>query len=109
MVIDEFFDEWVIAKVPNGYHKYFKEHAVDDLKQIMIRDRNHPCVIMWSIGNEIAEQKDPDGWKVARMLSGSVHKIDPTRPSTAGLDLYHADFNSKSDSLIEGIVQFACK
>ena len=95
LVIDEFFDEWVIPKVPNGYHKYFKEHAVDDLKQIMIRDRNHPCVIMWSIGNEIAEQKDPDGWKVARMLSDSVHKIDPTRPSTAGLELYHEAFNSK--------------
>ena len=94
LVIDEFFDEWIIAKVENGYHNYFKEHAISDLEEIVRRDRNHPSVIMWSLGNEIEEQRG-QGWKVARMLNDATHKIDPTRPTTAGLNMYNASVDTK--------------
>lgn len=88
LVLDEFFDEWTVAKVSNGYHRHFAEHALSDLEAIIRRDRNHPSVIMWSIGNEIGEQRDPDGWKIARMLTDAAHRVDPTRPTTAGCDQY---------------------
>lgn len=95
VVMDEFFDEWLVAKVTNGYNKYFEEHAVSDLESVIRRDRNHPSVIMWSIGNEINEQKQPDGWKLARILNDATHKADPTRPTTAGCDRYPACFDNK--------------
>ncbi len=88
LVIDEFFDEWTVAKVENGYRKDFDAHALSDISNIIHRDRNHPSVIMWSIGNEIGEQGSPDGWKVARMLTDAVHGIDSTRPVTVGCDRY---------------------
>lgn len=85
VVMDEFFDEWDHAKVEHGYSRYFMQHAHKDVIDIIRRDRNHPCVILWSIGNEIEEQNIPDGWKEAKMLSETVHATDPTRPVTAGL------------------------
>lgn len=95
LVMDEFFDEWTVPKVSNGYHKYFNLHAIDDAKNIVIRDRNHPSVIMWSLGNEIGEQWDKDGWKIARTLNDTVHQTDPTRPTTTGLDWYPQCFENK--------------
>jgi beta-galactosidase len=86
LVIDEAFDVWRIAKVPNDYSKYFDEWSQRDLRDMVRRDRNHPSVIMWSIGNEIPEQKDPEGWKEARRLTGFVHEEDPTRPTTSGFN-----------------------
>jgi beta-galactosidase len=50
------------------------------------RDRNHPSIVMWSIGNEILEQQNEDGWKEARRLAGFCHEEDPTRPVTAGFN-----------------------
>ncbi len=91
MVMDEFFDEWMMPKVKNGYSKYFREHAAKDAMDIICRDRNHPCVIMWSIGNEIGEQSSKDGWRIARMLTEICHRTDPTRPTTAGCnDIWNA-------------------
>lgn len=95
LVIDEFFDEWTQPKVANGYSKYFEKNAIADMESMIHRDRNHPCVIMWSLGNEIGEQRSPDGWKVAKMLNDAVHKIDPTRPTTAGFDAYPQCFDNK--------------
>lgn len=86
VVMDEFFDEWYTPKIENGYAKYFHEHAAQDAADIVRRDRNHPCVIMWSIGNEIPEQRLPDGWRAAKLLADTVRKNDPTRPITAGFD-----------------------
>ncbi len=85
-VMDEFFDEWYTPKVKNGYAKYYREHAKRDAEDVIRRDRNHPCVIMWSIGNEILEQSDSEGWRAARDLSDLCHRIDPTRPTAAGFD-----------------------
>lgn len=95
LVIDEFFDEWTIAKVANGYSKHFNEKAISDLREIIVRDRNHPSIIMWSIGNEIGEQGSPDGWRIALRLSDASHAVDPTRPTTAGCDQYASAFDTR--------------
>ncbi len=86
VVMDEFFDEWYLPKIKNGYAKYYRDHAAEDVIDIIRRDRNHPSVILWSIGNEINEQSDKDGWRAAKMLSDLCHRVDPTRPTTAGFD-----------------------
>jgi beta-galactosidase len=83
MVLDEAFDAWQLAKVPNDYSKYFDEWSERDLCDQIHRDRNHPSVIVWSIGNEVKEQNSPDGWKQAARLTGICHREDPTRPTTA--------------------------
>ena len=89
LVMDEFFDEWTVPKVENGYSNHFKKHALSDMEAVIRRDRNHPSVIMWSIGNEIGEQRvGNNGWKMARKLADTVRAIDPTRPVTAGCDRY---------------------
>jgi len=86
VVMDEFFDEWYMPKVKNGYAKYFRQHAETDVQDVIRRDRNHPSIILWSIGNEICEQRDKEGWRAAMMLSDTVHRTDPTRPTTAGFN-----------------------
>jgi beta-galactosidase len=86
LVIDEAFDMWRIPKVPNGYSKYFDEWSERDLRDMVRRDRNHPSIIMWSIGNEIPEQKSPDGWREARRLTHLFHDTDPTRPTTSAFN-----------------------
>ncbi len=85
LVIDEFFDEWKIPKVKNGYASYFEAHAEEDVVSVIHRDMNHPCVFLWSIGNEIEEQRRADGAQVAKFLSDICHREDPTRLVTAGL------------------------
>jgi len=95
VVIAEAFDEWKKAKVPNGYHKYFDQWHEKDLRDMIKRDRNHPSVIMWSIGNEILEQSEKDGWKLAKVLNDICHDEDITRPTTAGFNYYPASFKNK--------------
>lgn len=95
LVMDEFFDEWTVAKVANGYSNHFREKALSDVEAVIRRDRNHPSVMMWSIGNEIGEQRQEDGWKMARILSDTVHRLDPARPVTAGCDRYPACFDNR--------------
>lgn len=84
----EAFDVWRVPKVPNGYNLYFEEWHERDLRDMIRRDRNHPSVIMWSIGNEILEQAKNDGWKTARTLTDICHQEDPTRLVTAGFNNY---------------------
>ena len=85
LVIDEAFDCWQIAKVENDYHLHFDAWAERDLVDLVVRDRNHPCVVLWSIGNEMLEQNTDGGWRVAARLRDIVHRTDPDRPVTAGL------------------------
>lgn len=86
LVMDEFFDEWNLSKVKNGYAPHFAEHGVEDAIAIIKRDRNHPSVVMWSSGNEVRDQKEPDGWKSAKRLYDAIHAADPTRPVTNGFN-----------------------
>lgn len=85
LVIDEAFDEWSAKKMRNGYHLLFAEWAERDLRAMIKRDRNHPSVILWSIGNEVPNQAKDDGGDVARYLVAICKDEDPTRPVTAGL------------------------
>jgi len=93
----EAFDTWLQPKhtVINGYHKYYKEWSERDLSDMVKIHRNNPSVIMWSIGNEIYEQKKKDGWKYAKRLTGIVKATDPTRLVTAGLSDYPQFTKSK--------------
>lgn len=86
VVLDEFTDTWTWAKKPNGYAKLFKEWAEKDMTALIHRDRNHPSVIMWSIGNECWEQGDTLRWWIPLKLTDICHREDPTRPTTAGND-----------------------
>lgn len=88
LVMDELFDEWKLPKVENGYAQYFEEHAESDAVAIIRRDINHPSVFIWSIGNEVEEQKTEDGAKIARFLNGICHREDRTRPTTAAYNTY---------------------
>lgn len=95
VVMDEAFDMWRIPKVPNGYSKYFPEWSERDVRDFARRDRNHPSVIMWSIGNEIGEQGRPNGWEEARRLSGFFRQEDPSRPTTAGFNNWEQAIRNK--------------
>jgi beta-galactosidase len=86
VVMDEAFDMWRIPKVPNGYSKYFDDWSERDLRDMVRRDRNHPSIILWSIGNEVPEQDEPDGWQQAKRLVGFFHEEDPSRPTTSAFD-----------------------
>ena len=86
MMMVEPFDEWDIAKCENGYHRYFNEWAERDMVNMLRQFRNNPCVVMWSIGNEVPTQCSPEGYKVAKFLQDICHREDPTRPVTCGMD-----------------------
>ncbi len=86
----EAFDCWEMPKVENGYNKFFDAWHERDLRDMIRRDRNHPSVIMWSIGNEILEQGRKDGWKLARHLHRIAKDEDPTRLTSAGFNHYPA-------------------
>lgn len=86
MMMVEPFDEWDIAKCENGYHRYFSEWAEKDMVNMLRQYRNHPSVVMWSIGNEVPTQCSPEGYKVASFLQDICHREDPTRPVTCGMD-----------------------
>jgi beta-galactosidase len=91
LVMAEAFDEWTIAKVLEGYHKYYAEWSERDATDFVRRDRNHPSIVLWSAGNEIGEQATPDGVQVLRRLVQIFHREDPTRPVTTGNDKIAAD------------------
>lgn len=99
-VMDEAFDEWHTMKgkefgsnthSSRGYSEWFDTCAREDMTAMVERDRNHPSIVMWSIGNEVREQAMPEGHLIARELAGLCHSLDPTRPITQACDQVKAE------------------
>src|SRR5574344_1710519 len=86
MVMAESFDTWHEPKVKNGYGQFYDEWWNKDITNLIQNNRNHPAIIMWSIGNEIPEQWEKEGVQRAKAMTMLCHELDPTRPVTCGVD-----------------------
>jgi len=104
LVMDEAFDTWGANKRPNDYGggNLFNLWHEQDLRALIRRDRNHPCVVLWSIGNEIAEQSQGTNSSIAKELAGVAHSEDPTRPVAAACDNANA-MNNGFSSLLDAM------
>ena len=94
LVMFDAFDEWRGAKAQTpqyGYHKYFEEWAHRDLKDMILRDRNHPSIVIWNAGNEVPDQGSQRGVETLHALKDIVHTEDPTRPVTVACDMIAAE------------------
>lgn len=92
LVIDESFDGWKDKKTDYDYAMVFDAWWQRDIEAMVQRDRNHPSVIMWSIGNEIIERKKPEAVETAKMLAHCVRQNDPTRPVTSAMTTWDSDW-----------------
>ena len=86
IVMDEAFDMWKKGKNYYDYHLVWDQWHKRDLQDLILRDRNHPSVFIWSIGNEIPEQRDSSGTAIATELATIVKELDNTRPITSAMD-----------------------
>lgn len=92
LVIDESFDGWRQSKTPHDYSTLIDSCYEEDIRAMVMRDRNHPCVIAWSIGNEVMERKDIRVVTTARQLKQAIMKYDSTRPVTEALCSWDSDW-----------------
>jgi beta-galactosidase len=86
LVMDEVFDCWTKGKTRQDYHNLFADWYERDLRAFIRRDRNHPSVVLWSIGNEVQDQHEAEGWKIGAQLAAILREEDRTRPVTSALD-----------------------
>ena len=101
LVMDEAFDEWTVAKsqLHGSYSTLFNQWSQQDLRSMIERDRNHPGIVMWSIGNEIPQQDSQRGVEIARTLAGICRAEDPSRPVTSACDNVHSTNPTRPDFL----------
>ena len=101
VVMDESFDCWKRGKTRNDYHLLFDDWHEKDWRAELRRDRNHPSIVLWSIGNEVAEQnpRNDPGLKISAELTRIAHEEDPTRPTTAACNDANAAFDGFSTNV----------
>ena len=86
MVMAESFDMWIYPKCKNGYNRFYAEWWQRDLTNLIMANRLHPSIVMWSLGNEIPESSNKKGTQMMLAMQELAHSLDPSRPCTAGLD-----------------------
>lgn len=98
LVVTDAYDMWEKEKAPviDGYNLFFKKWWKEDLQALIYRDRNHPSIIMWGIGNEIPEAADSSGYRIAKQLAEETHRLDPTRPVTEAIVYFPGFSKAKS-------------
>ncbi|KAI3330574.1 glycoside hydrolase family 2 protein [Ustulina deusta] len=103
LIYDEIFDCWQIQKTTNDFHLIFDDWSEPDLRSFIRRDRNHPSVIAWGIGNEIPEQSSATGGTIGQTLRAIIQSEDPTRPTTSALNSAGPTANLVNVLDIEGL------
>ena len=99
LVLEEAFDIWQMQKNYYDFSQYFEAEWKQELTAMMVRDRNHPCVIMWSIGNELPEQSGiANGYETSAMLAAAARKLDNTRPICGALCSFFHSLDDKDNS-----------
>jgi len=101
LFLAESFDEWATPKVENGYHRFFKNDVEKDIVNLVEATKNHPCIVMWSSGNEVPDQWTTKGADWAQKLQDIFHREDPTRPVTVGMDQVKATMKSGFGALLD--------
>lgn len=88
LVMDEYIDHWYIHKTEYDYVEYFKDWWRKDLADMVAKDYNHPCVILYSTGNEVSETAQKQGIALTGAMTRHLHRLDPTRPVTCGVNIF---------------------
>ncbi len=94
LVMDEYIDHWYIHKTMHDYVQYFDQWWRQDLSDMVDKDYNHPCVILYSTGNEVAETAQPKGIQLTKDMTEYLHGLDATRPVTCGINIFFNFLNA---------------